>query len=40
MNVVLPELDGRILTRAVSFKADAARHAATQANIVTYEPAA
>ena len=40
MNVVLPELDGRILTRAISFKSDAARHAATQTNIVTYEPVA
>jgi len=38
MNVVLPELDGRILTRAVSFKSDAQRHERTQANIVTYEP--
>ena len=38
MNVVLPELDGRILTRAVSFKSDVARHAATETNIVTYEP--
>lgn len=37
MNVVLPELDGRILTRAVSFKSDAQRHEATQTNIVTYE---
>ncbi len=37
MNVVLPELDGRILTRAVSFKSDAQRHAGTQTNIVTYE---
>ncbi|MDH3582102.1 MAG: cobaltochelatase subunit CobN, partial [Hyphomicrobiales bacterium] len=36
MNVVLPELDGRILARAVSFKADARRHDATQSNIVTY----
>jgi cobaltochelatase CobN len=38
MNVVLPELDGRIMTRAVSFKADAERHAATQCRIVTYKP--
>jgi cobaltochelatase CobN len=38
MNVVLPELDGRILSRAVSFKSDAKRHEATQANIVSYEP--
>ena len=37
MNVVLPELDGRILTRAVSFKSDARRHDATQTSIVTYE---
>jgi len=37
MNVVLPELDGRILSRAVSFKSDARRHAATQTSIVTYE---
>ncbi len=37
MNVVLPELDGRILTRAVSFKSDAKRHKATQTSIVTYE---
>ena len=36
MNVVLPELDGRILARAVSFKADSVRHAATETNIVTY----
>ncbi|HXK53171.1 MAG TPA: cobaltochelatase subunit CobN [Hyphomicrobiales bacterium] len=38
MNVVLPELDGRILSRAVSFKADAVRHEATQSSIVTYAP--
>jgi cobaltochelatase CobN len=37
MNVVLPELDGRIMTRAVSFKADAERHAATECRIVTYK---
>jgi cobaltochelatase CobN len=36
MNVVLPELDGRILARAVSFKADAERHSATETNIVAY----
>ena len=39
MNVVLPELDGRILTRAISFKSDARRHNGTQTNIVTYEAA-
>jgi cobaltochelatase CobN len=40
MNVVLPELDGRIMTRAVSFKADDERHAGTQCPIVTYRPVA
>ncbi|MGI9482641.1 MAG: cobaltochelatase subunit CobN, partial [Hyphomicrobiales bacterium] len=38
MNVVLPELDGRVLTRAVSFKSNTARDAATECNLVTYEP--
>jgi len=38
MNVVLPELDGRILTRAVSFKADTLWHEKTQCRIVTYRP--
>lgn len=36
MNVVLPELDGRIMSRAISFKADALWHAATECRIVTY----
>ncbi len=38
MNVVLPELDGRVLARAVSFKSSAERHEATQCHIVTYAP--
>lgn len=40
MNVALPEIDGRVLSRAVSFKS--ARHydEAVQANIVTHEPLA
>ena len=38
MNVVLPELDGRIMTRALSFKSEARLHAGTQSHIVTYEP--
>ncbi len=38
MNVVLPELDGRIFTRAISFKADAQFHQPTQCRIVTYQP--
>ncbi len=36
MNVVLPELDGRIHSRAISFKADSHFHAAIQCRIVTY----
>ena len=38
MSVVLPELDGRIYTRAISFKADALWHEKTQCRIVTYKP--
>ncbi|HEY7763772.1 MAG TPA: cobaltochelatase subunit CobN, partial [Aestuariivirgaceae bacterium] len=40
MNVVLPELDGRVMTRALSFKADAQFHAPTQCRIMTYQPQA
>ncbi len=40
MNVALPEVDGRIFTRAVSFKGRARRDAATQCDIVRYEPVA
>jgi cobaltochelatase CobN len=36
MNVVLPELDGRIMSRAISFKADSLWHAGTECRIVTY----
>ena len=38
MNVALPEVDGRILARAVSFKDLARRDEATQADIVAYRP--
>lgn len=38
MNVALPEIDGRIMTRAVSFKGLARRDDATQCDIVLYEP--
>ena len=38
MNVVLPELDGRIMSRAISFKADTVWHETTQCRIVTYKP--
>ena len=40
MNVALPEVDGRILARAVSFKGLARRDEATQADIVCYRPVA
>jgi len=40
MNVALPEVDGRVLTRAVSFKGDARWHAATQCWITEYAPVA
>ncbi|WP_421695193.1 cobaltochelatase subunit CobN [Aestuariivirga sp.] len=38
MNVVLPEQDGRIMSRAISFKADSQWHAGTHCRIVTYRP--
>jgi cobaltochelatase CobN len=37
MNVVLPELDGRIATRAISFKASEVWHEQTQCRIMTYK---
>jgi cobaltochelatase CobN len=38
MNVALPEVDGRIVTRAVAFKQSARRDAATECDIVTLRP--
>jgi cobaltochelatase CobN len=38
MNVALPEVDGRIITRAVSFKAVQQRSDALETDVVTYEP--
>ncbi|TCS05076.1 cobaltochelatase subunit CobN [Rhizobium sp. BK418] len=38
MNVALPEVDGRVLSRAVSFKAAARYDAAVETNIVSSEP--
>ncbi len=38
MNVALPEIDGRVLTRAVSFKGLARRDPLTETDIVRYEP--
>lgn len=36
MNVALPEVDGRVMTRAVSFKGEAYLDAATECTIATY----
>ncbi|MCO7736950.1 cobaltochelatase subunit CobN [Brucella intermedia] len=38
MNVALPEVDGRVLSRAVSFKSAKQFDAAVEANIVNHEP--
>ncbi|MGO1118245.1 cobaltochelatase subunit CobN [Rhodovibrionaceae bacterium A322] len=38
MNVALPEVDGRLITRAVSFKGEARFDPATQCSVVAYEP--
>ena len=38
MNVVLPEVDGRIVSRAISFKAPAPRHEALEFNRLTHQP--
>ncbi|KQT88204.1 cobaltochelatase subunit CobN [Aurantimonas sp. Leaf443] len=40
MSVALPEVDGRVMTRAVAFKAAAAWDAATQTNLVAHAPVA
>jgi cobaltochelatase CobN len=38
MSVVLPELDGRIHGRVISFKSDSHWHAATECRIITHQP--
>ena len=38
LQVVLPEMDGRIITRAISFKGLSHRCAFTQADVVAYQP--
>ena len=38
MNVALPELDGRIISRAVSFKAAPARDPLTETDLALYQP--
>jgi cobaltochelatase CobN len=40
MNVALPEIDGRILARAVSFKAPLGRDPETEADLLGYRPVA
>ncbi len=40
MNVALPEVDGRILSRAISFKSAGIWDEAVETNIVTHEPVA
>jgi len=40
MNVALPEIDGRIITRALSFKSAARRDALTEYDLVDYTPVA
>lgn len=40
MNVALPEVDGRIISRAVSFKTEAFRDPLTEADLVEYGPVA
>ncbi len=40
MHVALPEIDGRILTRAISFKAASARDAITEFGAVAHQPLA
>ncbi|MDY6784159.1 MAG: cobaltochelatase subunit CobN [Cyanobacteriota bacterium] len=38
MNVALPEVDGRIITRAISFKSVATWNEALETDVVTYQP--
>ena len=38
MQIVLPEMDGRIVTRAISFKGLSHRSAVTQSDVVAYQP--
>ncbi len=40
MNVALPEVDGRVLARAVSFKGRARRDEATETDVTVYQPVA
>ncbi len=40
MNITLPEVDGRIITRALSFKGGAVRDPLTEADLIAYRPIA
>jgi cobaltochelatase CobN len=40
MNIALPEVDGRIISRAVSFKALQVRHPVLQTDVLGYQPVA
>jgi len=40
MNVALPEVDGRIITRAIAFKAEARLHRPTESRLVAVQPVA
>lgn len=40
MNVALPEVDGRIISRAISFKTVQARHPQLETEVIAYEPVA
>jgi cobaltochelatase CobN len=37
MNVALPEIDGRIITRAISFKSEAAQDVQLETSVITYQ---
>ena len=38
MNIALPEIDGRITSRAISFKADFGRSENVETNIIGHQP--
>jgi cobaltochelatase CobN len=40
MNIALPEVDGRVLARAVAFKSEARHDQATQTSVISYRPVA
>jgi cobaltochelatase CobN len=38
VNIALPEMDGKIITRAISFKSVLTRHPKLETEIVIYQP--